>query len=177
MFEKIMAEDGCSIRDACSEDAPLLAAAEREIANIPGRLAATPNELKNEAFREKILKLTESDSGAYLVIENEGVIVGHAYMEPLDLAVTSHVARLALAIHEGFQGMGYGKKLMRALIERAIANPKIEKLELHVRSSNERAIVLYKSLGFQEEGRKLKRLKLSPDHYVDDLYMALWVGS
>jgi ribosomal protein S18 acetylase RimI-like enzyme len=172
-----MAADGCSIRHARPDDAPLLAQAEREIAKIPGRLAATPNELKNEAFREKILKLSASDSGAYLVIENEGVIVGHAYFEPLDLMVTSHVARLAIAIHEGAQGMGYGKKLMRELIARATANGKIEKLELHVRSSNERAIALYESLGFQEEGRKIKRLKLAPDHYVDDLYMALWVGS
>ncbi len=50
------------------------------------------------------------------------------------------------------------------------------KVELQVRSSNERAIALYRSLGFVEEGRKTRRLKIGPNKYLDDLYMALWVG-
>ena len=165
-----------TIRQARVEDAPTLAEAEREIAKVLGRLASLPHELKNEAFREKILKLGNSDSGTYLVIEDHGVIVGHALLEPLELAVTSHVARLTVAIHEGSQGMGYGKKLMQELIQWAAANSKIEKIELQVRSSNERAISLYKTFGFEEEGRKIKRLKLGPNRYVDDVYMALWVG-
>jgi ribosomal protein S18 acetylase RimI-like enzyme len=39
-----------------------------------------------------------------------------------------------------------------------------------------RAIALYRSLGFAEEGRKTRRLKIGPNEYIDDLYMALWVG-
>lgn len=34
-----------SIRKARPEDAPLLAAAERMIATVPGKLASTPNEI------------------------------------------------------------------------------------------------------------------------------------
>lgn len=48
--------------------------------------------------------------------------------------------------------------------------------ERQVRASNEPAMALYRSLGFVEEGRKTRRLKLGPDAYLDDVYMALWVG-
>jgi ribosomal protein S18 acetylase RimI-like enzyme len=164
------------IRPAIPEDASTLAAAEREIARIPGRLASRPEELKDENFREKIEALAKNESAIYAVVEENGVIVGHGFLEPHRLAVTEHVVILTLAIHEGYQGKGLGRLLMLHLIDWAKANAKIEKIELQVRSSNLAAIKLYQSLGFVEEGRKIKRLKLGPDHYLDDVYMALWVG-
>lgn len=165
-----------NIRKAKPEDAFILANAEREIAKTPGRLASHPNELKDENFKEKIIALSGLDTGLYVVLEEEGAIVGHAVLDPHKLASTSHVVSLTIAIHEGHQGKGLGKKLMQYLIEWTKNHPKIEKFELQVRSSNIRAINLYKSLGFIEEGRKIKRLKYGPNEYLDDVYMALWVG-
>jgi ribosomal protein S18 acetylase RimI-like enzyme len=170
------ATDKCLIQAARTQDAPTLAAAERAIAQIPGRLASRPDELHDEAFRAKIDKLSDSDQGLYLVAEQDGRIVGHALVESLELATTAHVVRLTIAVHEGFQGKGIGTTLMRELIRWSTASPKVEKIELQVRSSNQRAIALYRSLGFIEEGRKTKRLKLGPNEYLDDVYMALWVG-
>ena len=164
------------IRKAVPEDASTLAAAEREIAQIPGRLASRPEELKDENFHKKIAALAENESAIYAVIEENGAIVGHGLLEPHCLAVTEHVVILTLAIHEGHQGKGLGRLLMLHLIDWAKANAKIEKIELQVRSSNLNAIKLYQSLGFVEEGRKIKRLKLGPGQYLDDIYMALWVG-
>lgn len=165
------------IRKAQPEDASILAAAERKIAKTPGQLVSRPEELKDENFRSKIIDLASAENGIYLVIENHGSIIGHAILEPHKLAATSHVVFLTIAIHEEHQGKGWGRILMRHLIEWAKSNEKIEKFELQVRSSNARAIKLYESLGFGEEGRKTKRLKLGPNHYIDDVYMALWVGS
>ena len=102
-------------------------------------------------------------------------MIAHAFIEPLKLKSTSHVVDLTIAVHEGHQDMGVGKKLMNYLIDWAQKNKRIEKIELHVRSSNLRAIHLYKSMGFTEEGRKTKRLKIEPGKYLDDIYMALWV--
>jgi RimJ/RimL family protein N-acetyltransferase len=65
---------------------------------------------------------------------------------------------------------------MNALLRWARSNPRVEKVELQVRSSNEPAIALYRSLGFVEEGRKTRRLKIGRNEYLDDVYMALWVG-
>jgi ribosomal protein S18 acetylase RimI-like enzyme len=168
--------EGYSIRLAKPEDANVLAEAQREIAKTPRLLASRPEELKDENFREKIISLSQNDSGIYVVMEKDGSIVGQATLEPHKLAVTSHVVFLTIAIHIGHQGMGLGKMLMQYLIDWAKYNPKIEKFELQVRSSNTRAISLYKNLGFVEEGRKIKRLKYGENEYVDDIYMAMWVG-
>ena len=65
-----MSNDEYIIRDARIEDANILAAAEREIAKVPGRLASRPHELKDEAFREKISTLIKSDTGKYIVNES-----------------------------------------------------------------------------------------------------------
>ena len=171
-----MSSNDFLIRNARPEDAERLAGAEREIAKIPRRLASRPEELKTESFRERIGTLANSASGIYVVIEEAGKLAGHAVLEPHKLAVTSHVVVLTLAIHEGHQGRGLGKALLRYLVEWARTRPAIDKIELQVRSSNLRAIQLYESEGFVEEGRKTRRLKYGPGDYVDDLYMALWVG-
>ncbi|HEY2517791.1 MAG TPA: N-acetyltransferase [Polyangiaceae bacterium] len=168
-----------SIREARPDDAPLLASAERAIAAVPGRLASRPEEITEEGLRRTILSLHDDERGIFLVAELPGAadaIVGHAFFEPLALAVTSHVVRLTIAVHEGHQGQGVGKALMNELLRWARSNPRVEKVELQVRSTNEPAVALYRSLGFAEEGRKTKRLKIGPDHYIDDVYMALWVG-
>lgn len=164
------------LRDARVEDAPTLAAAQRVIARLPGRLASVPSELKDEIFQERISRLTDSACGKFIVVEANGEIVGHALLEPLKLAVTSHVVDLTIAVHEGFQRVGLGNKLLTHLIEWAKSNPQIERVELRVRASNTGAIQLYKKLGFAEEGRMIKRLKIGPGSYLDDVVMALWVG-
>ncbi len=171
-----MRADPPSIRKARPEDAPLLAAAERAIAGVPGRLASTPAEIDDDAVRKTILDLDDGLHGIYLVAEHAGAAIGHAFLEALLLATTSHVVRLTLAVHEGHQGQGVGRALMNELLCWARSNPRVEKVELQVRSSNDRAIALYRSLGFVEEGRKTRRLKIGPDWYIDDVYMALWVG-
>ena len=169
--------DEVVIRKARPDEAPALAEAERVIARTPGQLASRPEELRDEDFKQKIVALSQSETGLYVVAEQDGTLVGHAILDPLKLAVTAHVVVLTIAIHEGYQGRGFGRKLMAHLISWARANPKIEKFELQVRSSNERAVSLYKSLGFIEEGRKTRRLKYGPGSYMDDIYMALWVGA
>ena len=168
--------EGLLIRRARRDEGPALAHAQRVIARTPGQLASTPDELRDEDFTKRIAALNASERGLFVVAESDGVVVGHALLDPLKLAVTSHVVSLTIAVHEGAQGRGVGRRLMTYLVDWARTNAGVEKIELQVRSANARAIALYQSLGFQEEGRKTKRLKLSDGRYLDDVYMALWVG-
>src|SRR5277367_2368912 len=164
-----MSVDAPSIRKARRDDAPLLAAAERAIASVPGQLASRPGEIDDDTVRMTIFELNDRGRGNYLVAERAGAVVGHAFLEPLPLAATSHVVRLTIAVHEGHQRRGVGRALMNELLRWARSTPHLEKVELQVRSSNDRAIALYRSLGFVVEGRKTRRLKIAPNEYLDDV--------
>ena len=164
-----------SIRPARSEDAPLLAQAERTIAATPGLLASQPAELTDERFAHKIAALAAADNGCFLVAESAGELVGHGMLDPLPLAAVRHVVHLTLVAHPGWQGRGIGRALLASLIDWAKQAPAVEKIELHVRASNERAQALYRSMGFTEMGRWRRRIKVGPGQYLDDVAMELFV--
>lgn len=162
------------IRPATLADALACAAAARVVAATPGGLASRPHEIRDDAVADHVGALSDPRRGAYLVAELDGELVGHAWLERYTLEATAHVAHLSIAVHEGFQGRGVGRVLLGALMDRARANPELEKLELRVRSSNPRARARYRSVGFVEEGVFRRRIKLA-DGYLDDVAMAWWV--
>lgn len=162
-------------RPARAEDASLLAAAEREVARVPGQLVSQPEELADQRFTEKIEQLGRADNGYYAVAELEGQIVGHGMLDPLLPAAVRHVVHLTLVTHAGWQNQGVGKALLRHLIDWAESSDTVEKIELHVRSSNPRAIALYQKLGFREVGRYTRRVKIDAAEYVDDVAMERFV--
>jgi ribosomal protein S18 acetylase RimI-like enzyme len=164
---------GDVIRPARPEDAETLARAEYETAAArEGLLASRPGEIPVEAFRDQIRDL--AGRGLYVVLEEEGEVVGHLYLVPLGLEATRHVVDLKVVVHPGHTGRGHGRALMEHAIAWARKQPEVEKIELHVRSTNPAAIALYESLGFVHEGRKVRRIKLY-DGYADDLCMGLFV--
>ncbi len=88
---------------------------------------------------------------------------------------TAHVAYLGgLAIHPDYIGQGLGKAIFEPIFELA-KNNSWTRLELGVSVNNERAIALYKKLGFEKEGRLKNIVKFSSDgRYMDeDLYAIL----
>lgn len=159
-----------SIRDACIEDAAILAAAERATAKTPGLLVSQPSELIPESFEKKIVEV--SKLGRYIVAEEDGKIAGHALLDTMPLQAISHVFRLTIVVHPEFQNQGIGEALMRDLMDWAKRTSRVGKIELLVRATNERAIRLYSKLGFVVEGRFRKRVRLSNGEFVDDIAMA-----
>lgn len=138
------------IREARVEDAAILVAAERATAETPDL----------------------SKLGRYVVAEKDGTVVGHALLDPMPLEAISHVFRLAIVMHPGFLGQGIGTTLIRDLMEWAKQSPRVGKIELLVRATNERAIRLYSKLGFVEEGRFRNRVRLPDGNFIDDVAMA-----
>jgi putative acetyltransferase len=83
----------------------------------------------------------------------------------------SHVRLLALAVAPEWQGRGLGRQVMGRLLDWADQWAGVLRIELHVHVDNERAIGLYRSLGFVEEGRH-RGYALKNGRYVDSLSMA-----
>jgi RimJ/RimL family protein N-acetyltransferase len=164
------AEPDVCIRQARIADAPVLVAAEKATAQTPGLLISRPNELTLEAFERMITEL--SKTGRYIVAEKIGQIVAHAFLEPMPLEAISHVFRLTIVVHPGHLSQGIGTALMRDLMEWAKHTPRVGKIELLTRATNERAIRLYSKLRFVEEGRFKNRVRLTDGKLVDDIAMA-----
>jgi RimJ/RimL family protein N-acetyltransferase len=89
----------------------------------------------------------------------------------------AHHGWFGMGVKPGWRGKGAGSVLLDTLIAWAKANPRVDKINLNVRADSSPGITLYKSRGFKEEGVFHKQLKLSDGKYVDDIGMAIWVGS
>lgn len=165
------------IRPADTGDAATIAATEHEVARTPGLLNARPGEIPESAFRDTIAALRDGKCGIYLVAECNGEVAGHLLLEPLPLAARAHVCTLTIVIHPRWQGRGLGRALLTRGIEWARGNPRIEKIELTVRADNQRAIALYRSLGFKDEGLLRGRVNGTDGMMRDDLAMALFTQS
>lgn len=163
------------IRTATDGDAARIAAAEWSTAEIPGRLIQRPGEIPTAAFAMKIRELRSL--GSYWVVEDEGRLVGHCFLEPMKMAGNAHVFTLNIVVHPGETGRGIGPALMAHLLQWARTRPELRKIELLVRATNERAVSLYKKFGFAEEGRLRDRVLTSEEKFVDDLVMAWFPDS
>ncbi len=97
------------------------------------------------AFREMLLK----DQMSYLVADLGGQIIGGAGIRNIlgDAEITNVV------IKEAYRRHGYGKLLLKTIIEKGFQMG-AEAFTLEVRKSNLPAIMLYRKLGFTEEGTR-----------------------
>jgi ribosomal protein S18 acetylase RimI-like enzyme len=162
------------IRTARTDDAAILASAERETAKTPGLLRSVPHELRDEAFAERIAQLeAPAHRGRYVVaVDSDDRPIGHALLDPMPLTQSAHVFRLTIVVHPGHTDRGVGRLLMNDLLAWARQAPRVEKIELLVRATNERAIHLYRTMGFVEEGRLARVVRIDANTYIDDLAMA-----
>ena len=102
---------------------------------------------------EYLRKKTESDSEIELVAEVDGTIVGLAGIERIgSREKIRHRADFGISIDQAYCGLGIGRALTKACIECARAAGYAQ-IELEVVAENERAVALYRSMGFTEFGR------------------------
>lgn len=158
------------LRAARSADAEAIAAAESETAGTPGLLIGQPGEIPLDAYRAKIAKL--ASEGRYIVAEQDGAIIGHAFLDPMPMRANAHVHLLTIVVHPGHVGRGVGEAMLRDLLDWAAHDPRVGKVELNVRAGNERARRLYHRCGFVEEARFRRRVRRANGVYEDDIGMA-----
>jgi RimJ/RimL family protein N-acetyltransferase len=87
-----------------------------------------------------------------------------------------HRAELGISLLAEWCGRGLGTLLMRELVDWARRHPKITVLRLGVFAHNERAIAVYRKVGFEVEGRRRWSVRLADGSYADEVLMSLWTG-
>ncbi len=158
------------IRIALPEDAPAIARGEANTAQTPGLLVGRPGEIPVDSYVALIGELRSA--GRYLVADDNGTILGHAFLAPMPMEANAHVFRLTIVVYPGAQDRGVGRTLLIDLLDWAAGDPRVGKVELLVRATNERALRLYRTLGFVEEGRFRRRVRLPDSTEIDDISMA-----
>lgn len=88
----------------------------------------------------------------------------------------SHVATVGVGVLGAYQGQGLGRALMQRIIDWAIDQPGILKLELSMFDANTPARRLYDSLGFEIEGRRIGSFRQPDGTLHDHLLMGRWLG-
>jgi ribosomal protein S18 acetylase RimI-like enzyme len=107
--------------------------------------------LKDEfAYLDKVTKNMKNKRSVYIVAEHNGKIVGNTSIE-LNSYRSNHVAKFAIAILQGYRGIGLGTQLMSEVLQLAKKNinPKPKIIQLEVYANNKPAIALYKKMGFK----------------------------
>ena len=82
-----------------------------------------------------------------LVLDIDGIVSGYAIMSVA--AAEAHV--LNLCVHPNVRRQGFGRRLLNAMLFKA-QDSAAQRIFLEVRPSNEAAIELYRSAGFEEIG-------------------------
>ncbi|MCM3342101.1 GNAT family N-acetyltransferase [Paenibacillus sp. MER TA 81-3] len=120
---------------------------------------------------EQIIKTdTENRRNLFLVAVVHDRIVGFSRCEGNHLNRFSHKIDFGVCVIKDFWGYGIGGNLLKESISWADSNG-IKKITLNVLETNDKAIKLYKKLGFKIEGILKKDKILSDGKYYNTIIM------
>lgn len=121
-------------------------------------------------FEQIIKNDTEQPRNLFLVAAVQDRIVGFSRCEGVYLKRFSHKVEFGVCVLQEFWGYGIGKNLLKESITWADANG-IKKMTLNVLETNDKAVELYKKLGFEIEGLLKNDKMLSDGNYYNTIVM------
>jgi ribosomal protein S18 acetylase RimI-like enzyme len=158
------------IRPSRDGDAPGLAALIDAVAAEGEFIVAVPGEPETMEQTARLVSIV-LEGGVSLSLEVDGNLAGNVMVHRRAGRHYAHVADMAILVSNGHRRAGFG----RMLIEMAVAWCRavgLTKLSLQVFTDNQRAITLYRSVGFVEEGVARGEVRM-PSGDRDLLLMAL----
>ena len=160
------------IRHITENDAQALLALRKAIDAETEFMLFEPGERQTtvEDQRDRLKALLARDNQMIFVAEHEGQLVG--FLEAVGGGVrrSRHSVYIVIGIRNTFTDQGIGASLFVAMESWARAR-KVHRLELTVMAHNERAIHLYRKMGFEIEGTKFHALCVNGD-YVNEYCMS-----
>lgn len=130
----------------------------------PGERTSTAEDM------EQYLRTMETSNSLFLLLFDGQKAVGFLSAKRGNANRMKHSAYIVCGILKDYRGNGWGKILFHELLKWAPENG-ITRLELTVMTHNDKAILLYRSMGFEVEGRLVHSMVVNGS-YVDQYSMA-----
>ncbi|MBR5116339.1 MAG: GNAT family N-acetyltransferase [Lachnospiraceae bacterium] len=129
------------------------------------------NSYTKEEEGEFLAEKTASDNEIEILAIVDGVIAGTAGIEAVgNKDKVKHRADFGISVLKAYWGLGIGEALTRACI-RCATEAGYRQLELNAVADNEKAIGLYRKVGFVEFGRNPKGFCSRVSGYQELIYM------
>lgn len=163
-----------TIRDATAADIPAIAAIYAH--HVRTGTGTFEEEAPDEAEIAARLAKVQGHGWAWLVAEHEGQVQGYAYYAQFrDRSAYRFTAEDSIYVRDDVRGMGVGKALVQALLDRAAAQGFRQMLAVIGDSENVGSIGLHASLGFRTVGT-MKAVGLKFGQWVDVVTMQRALG-
>lgn len=162
-----------ALRPAGVSDAPGILALRRAVLAEGTWFITRADEVRGgiDAEIRRLRDLERSGNSLCTVAHHEGRVVGLLVCTGGVLARMRHTAKLEVMVAEAQRGQGLGRALLAAACEWLDGHAEVEKLGLSVFADNERALALYRRLGFVEEGRRPREYRFEDGTYRGDVLM------
>ncbi len=161
------------LRNAEASDGEVLIRYLRETTKETPFLLREPEEVtftpeQEAAFLQRRL---DDDRELMLIASVDGELAGScSLMRAGPFRRYEHRCEVAIALYRKFCGTGIGEMMMRAVLE-AAGTAGYEQAELEVMAENDRAMALYRKLGFEAYGRFPHNMKYQDGTYADGIWM------
>ena len=131
------------------------------------------NSFDPEQEAQFLKEKTESPNEAELIAIVDGKVAGTAGIEAVGKKYkVKHRAEFGISVLKAYWGLGLGKALTEACIQCA-KEAGYDQMELNVVAENDRALSLYRGLGFEEFGRNPRGFHSRSSGYQELVYMML----
>ncbi len=163
--------ESISVRDAADSDRDGVWAVLEPVIRAGETFAFDPATRRDDALASWF-----GPKARVFVAERVGRVVGTAWVRPNQPGLGSHVANASFAVAPAARGLGVGRALaLQALLEAERLGYRAMQFNLVV-ATNQAAIELWRSLGFDEVGRLPEAFRLRGERYVDALVMRRDLG-
>lgn len=161
-----------SIRAATPDDAVALHELKRALDRETSFMLLEPGERTTSAsdVADELRTVAAQPNSVVLLADTSGEVVGYVEATGGAFRRNRHTAHVVIGIRQSHAGIGLGRRLLEEL-DRWARGGGILRLELTVMKDNERALALYRRVGYEVEGTR--RAALAVDGVVvDELWMA-----
>lgn len=144
----------------------------RAVNEQPYAFSPTPEE--SEAQDESVWR-PRLEKDTYVFAEQDDVLVGMAALVPQEGEKNRHVAYIySVYVAPEVRGQGVGKMIMQAIERKALAQEHVIKLQLDVSATQDSAIHLYESLGFERTGVSHRQINVN-GKFADEVHMEKFI--